>query len=319
MEFFADVVLDYSDSNAGPLPGPYGFFDPNGDGFVDPGDPPVPSPTTTNAALKDETDPAVSALSLPTGSYVTLGFTQGFAINGVGDDIFIRESGAAGDRADIFVSSKANPTAADFVFLGTAQDNVTTALDLSSIGFSEPVRAIRIVGLDNNGVSPGFDVVNVEVLQVLTAAGDRILTGGFDNDLITGGDGNDNLTGNGGNDTLVGANGNDNLLGGDGNDKLDGGNGNDFMDGDSGSDRFFCGRGKDTVVLERELFDKDVIQDFQDGKDKLAIAKTIKLGNLSIDQRGNNTQIFYRNDLLAVVKGVDADQLTRADFKFVTV
>jgi Ca2+-binding RTX toxin-like protein len=318
MAFFADVVLDYFDSGAGPIPGPYGFFDPDGDGFSGPDEPPVPSPTTTSAALFDETDPAVNTLSLPTGSYVTLGFTQGFAVDGPGNDIFIRESGAAGDRANVFVSSKANPTEADFVLLGVAQDNVTTSLDLAAIGFNEPVRTIRVVGLDNRGVSPGFDVVNVQVLQVETAQGNRILNGSDGNDNITGGNGNDELTGNDGNDTLVGANGNDNLSGGDGNDRLDGGNGNDFMNGGAGNDRFFCGRGRDTVVLERELFDKDIIRDFRDGQDKLAISKTIKFGKLSIQDRGNNTQIFLRNDLLAVINGISADQITRADFKFIT-
>jgi Ca2+-binding RTX toxin-like protein len=315
MPYFADVVLDYFDSGTGPLKGPYGFYDPNGDGFSDPGEPPVPSPTTVSAALHDEVDPAVNALSLPTGSYVTLGFQQGYAINGPGDDIFIRESGAAGDRANVFVSSKANPTAADFVLLGTAQDNITTAFDLTNIGFTDPVRAIRIVGLDNNGVSPGFDVVNVQALQVLTAAGDRVLTGSSGDDVITGGDGNDELTGAEGNDNLVGGDGNDRLLGDEGNDRLNGGNGNDFMDGGTGSDRFFCGRGKDTIVLERGLFDKDIIRDFQDSKDKLAIAPSIKFGKLSIQQQGNNTQIFLRNDLLAVLNNVDASQITRADFK----
>lgn len=317
MAYFADVVLDYFDSGLGPIAGPYGFFDPNGDGFIDPGEPDVPSPTTVDVVLGDEPNPAVTALSLPTGSYVTVGFTQGFVIDGPGDDIFIRESGQAGDQANVFVSSKANPTDADFVLLGTAQDNVTTSLDLATIGFTDPVRAVRIVGLDNNGLSPGFDVVNVQVLQVLTAQGDRIITGGIENDNITGGIGNDQLIGNEGNDVLVGEDGNDQLLGGLGNDKLLGGNGRDWMDGDAGSDKFFCGKGKDTVVLEKELFDKDVIQEFQNGQDKLAIAKNIKFGKLSIEQSGNNTVINLRNDLLAVLKGVEAEQITRADFTMV--
>lgn len=51
--------------------------------------------------------------------------------------------------------------------------------------------------------------------------------------------------------------------------------------GDLGSDRFFCGRGKDTVVLE--------------------------------------PQIFFRSDLLTLVRGADADQLSRADFKFIAI
>lgn len=53
------------------------------------------------------------------------------------------------------------------------------------------------------------------------------------------------------------------------------------MNGSLGSDRFFCGRGKDTVVLE--------------------------------------PQIFFRSDLLTLVRGADADQLSRADFKFIAI
>lgn len=315
--YFADVVLDYFDSGVGPLVGPYGFFDPNGNGFFEAGEPTVPSLTTVNAALKDEVDPAVNTLSLPTGSYVTLGFTQGFVVDGPGNDIFIRESGEAGDQANVYVSSKANPTAADFVLLGVAQDNITTAFDLSTIGFTDPVRAIKIVGLDKRGLSPGFDVVNVEVLQVLTATGDRIITGTENNDQITGGDGNDNLIGDAGNDLLVGGNGNDNLSGGEGNDKLNGGNGNDFMDGDAGNDRYFCGKGKDVAVIEKGLFDKDIIREFQDGQDKLGIGRNIRFDRLTFEQRGSNTLISLRNDELAVVIGVDADQFSRADFKVI--
>jgi hypothetical protein len=50
------------------------------------------------------------------------------------------------------------------VLLGIANDSVTTSFDLASIGFTDPVTAIRIVGLDSLGGSPGFDVVNIEVL-----------------------------------------------------------------------------------------------------------------------------------------------------------
>jgi Ca2+-binding RTX toxin-like protein len=317
MAFFADVVLGYSNSGAGPIDNqPYGFFDPNGNGFVDAGEPPVPSPVTLDVVLGDDPEPSLSALSLPTGSFVTVGFTQGFIINGPGNDIFIRESGAAGDRANVFVSAKANPTSdADFVLLGVAQDDVTTALDLATIGFTDPVRSVKIVGLDNNGVSPGFDVVNVQVLQVLTAQGDRVLTGGAENDQITGGLGNDELIGNEGNDVLVGEGGNDKILGGAGNDRIVGGRGNDYMDGDSGNDRFFCGAGKDTVVLERERFDKDIIREFDANRDKLGLAKGVKFGQLSIEQRGKNTVIEFQNDQMAVLVGIKADQIGRTDFQ----
>ncbi len=150
---FADVVLDYSDSGAGSIPGPYGGEFPGGTGF--------PVPVSTNVVLAD--DPMSSPadfLSLPTGSFVTVGFTDETVLDGTGNDIFIQELGAVGERANVFVSSNLT----EFVLLGIAQDDVTTELDLATIGFTEAVQAIKIVGLDNLGDSPGFDVVNVQVL-----------------------------------------------------------------------------------------------------------------------------------------------------------
>ena len=151
---FADVVLDYFDSGAGPIPGPYGGTFP-GEVSVQ-----FPVPVSTSVVLGDDPGSVVDFLSLPTGSFVTVGFTDETVINGPGNDIFIREIGAAGDRANVFVSSDLS----NFILLGTAQDDVTTAFDLASIGFTAPVQAVQIVGLDNQGTSPGFDVVNVQVL-----------------------------------------------------------------------------------------------------------------------------------------------------------
>jgi len=149
---FADVVLEYFDSGAGPMAGPYGGLSGIGGAF------PVSVPTSV--VLGDDVAGSETFLSLPTGSYVTVGFIDETVIDGVGNDIFIREIGGSGERADVFVS-KDN---INFVFLGTALDSGTTSFDLSSIGFADPVTAIKIVGLDNGGGSPGFDVVSIQVL-----------------------------------------------------------------------------------------------------------------------------------------------------------
>ena len=68
--------------------------------------------------------------------------------------------GASGERADVFVSRNG----INFVFLGTALDSSTTAFDLASIGWTGAVVAVKIVGLDNFGGSPGFDVDFIQVL-----------------------------------------------------------------------------------------------------------------------------------------------------------
>lgn len=150
---YADVVLDFFDSGAGPIPGPYGGTFPGNY----PGDYPVPVPL--DYVLGGDTTP-LDFLSLPDGSYVTVGFTDEVILNGPGDDIFIQEIGGNGERAEVYISSDG----VGFTLLGIAQDNITTSLDLAAIGYADQVTVIKIVGLDNFGGSPGFDVVNVQGL-----------------------------------------------------------------------------------------------------------------------------------------------------------
>lgn len=148
---FVDAVLEFSDSGAGPMAGPYGGEFPGGAGF--------PIAVSLSVVLGD--DPLVTKdfLSLPTGSFVTTLLSDEEMIDGAGDDLFIAEIGANGETADVYVSEETDNTG--FVFLGTAIDNVSTSFDLASIG-ADNIRAIKIVGLDAFGGSPGFDVVNVQ-------------------------------------------------------------------------------------------------------------------------------------------------------------
>lgn len=153
---YADVVLDYFDSGAGPIAGPYGGEYPGGIGY--------PVPVSTDVVLGDDPNPNVNFLSLPTGSYIVVGFLDELVFDGVGDDIFIQEVGGSGERADIFVSSLLSTNFLDFTYLGTAIDSALTGFDLASIGFTDIVKSVWITGLDNGGASPGFDVVNVQGL-----------------------------------------------------------------------------------------------------------------------------------------------------------
>ncbi len=153
---FADVVLDFYDSGTGPMAGPYGGTFPGGPGF--------PIPVSLDVVLGNDPGPTgyTDFLSLPTGSYVTVGFTDESVIDGVGDDIYITELSNQGERAKVFVSSNS----VDFTLLGIAGGGGASSFDLASIGFTSPVVAIKIVGLDNGGGSPGYDLVNVKVLSV---------------------------------------------------------------------------------------------------------------------------------------------------------
>lgn len=149
---FADVVLGYFSSGAGPIAGPYGGLTGATGAF--------PISVSTSVVLGSDVAGSETFLSLPTGSFVTVGFTDETVIDGIGNDIFIQEIGGNGERANVFISSDM----INFIFLGVATDNITTAFDLASIGFTGAVTAVRIVGLDALGGSPGFDVVNVQVL-----------------------------------------------------------------------------------------------------------------------------------------------------------
>jgi hypothetical protein len=152
---FADVVIEFVDSGAGPMAGPYGGTFPGS----------FPVSVSTSVVLGDD-GPIADFLSLPTGSYITVGFTDEDIFDQAGNDIFIREVGASGERANVFVTS-------DFVtytLLGIAQDDISTAFDLASIGYTGQVRGVRIQGLDALGGSPGFDVVNVQALAFVPGA-----------------------------------------------------------------------------------------------------------------------------------------------------
>lgn len=151
----ADTVIDFFDSGAGPIAGPFGSNASNN--F------PVSVPTS---AATDDND--TTSLSLPTGSFVVVGFSTGSIFDGTGADIFISEPGANSERAEIFISEDFG---ASFTFLGIADGGQTTELDLGSIGFTGQVNAIKILGLDNLGGSPGFDVAFVEGLDGSTILG----------------------------------------------------------------------------------------------------------------------------------------------------
>ena len=148
---FADVVLDFYDSGNGPMAGPYG-------GTFVPANYPVP--VSTNYAIDGDSNTFVS---LPTGSYLTLGFSGGaYVFDGVGNDLFISEPGNGNEDANVYVSSDFGTT---FTYLGQAFGNQVTELDLASIAYAGIVNAVKIVGLDNGGGSPGFDVAYVQGLE----------------------------------------------------------------------------------------------------------------------------------------------------------
>ncbi|WP_414897425.1 VPLPA-CTERM sorting domain-containing protein [Rhodovulum sp. YEN HP10] len=147
----ADTELDFFDSGTGPLLGPYGG-DTAGGGY------PVLLSDTSNALDGDLS----TFVSLPTGTFITVGFSSGYVFDGTGDDIFVSEVDRNSDEdANVYVSSDG----IGFTFLGTVGTGGTETLDLASIGFADPVTAIRIEGLGTGGGSPGYDLAMVQGLE----------------------------------------------------------------------------------------------------------------------------------------------------------
>ncbi|ELS01443.1 putative calcium-binding protein [Xenococcus sp. PCC 7305] len=141
-------------------------------------------------------------------------------------------------------------------------------------------------------------------------AGADILSGQNDDDRLIGADDNDSLYGGAGDDILLGQNGNDQLVGNDGNDSFYGGFGLNSLTGGSGSDRF--------VIMSATTGDRDTIEDFEDGIDRIVLSGDLSFGNLEIfnDPTSPGTIIEDKrsNTVIAIVSGVDASLITEADF-----
>ncbi|BAY62588.1 YD repeat protein [Calothrix brevissima NIES-22] len=154
---YADVILEYFSNGSSGIQEPYGGaaiqwpipINPN---VI------LGAPATIPASAFN---PQVDWLAIPQNSYVTVEFTDERVVDGPGNDIFIHSlQETAGEQANIFISANGN----DFEFLGTIGEGGVTALDLAAIDFTQVVKAVRIVGIDNGGTSPGFDLVGVQAL-----------------------------------------------------------------------------------------------------------------------------------------------------------
>ena len=149
--------------------------------------------------------------------------------------------------------------------------------------------------------------------------GNDILYGGIGDDSLYGQDDNDKLVGNDGNDFLHGGNGADELLGQNDDDQLVGANGNDTLNGGLGLDSLRGGAGSDRfVLLSSTTADRDIIEDFRDGVDRLVLSGNLSFGNLDIfnDSASSSTVIEDNrtNTVIAVLSGVDSSLITEADF-----
>jgi serralysin len=139
---------------------------------------------------------------------------------------------------------------------------------------------------------------------------DRI-NGGANDDLITGGSGNDAINGNLGNDTIDAGDGDDSARGGKDNDLISGGFGNDSLSGDLGNDTLIGGSGFDTLtggdgtdVFKFGTGDAhfsgtstDVITDYTDGTDRIALGFTVSAVLTGGTQSSFSTAASYAQQL----------------------
>lgn len=119
------------------------------------------------------------------------------------------------------------------------------------------------------------------------------------------------------NDRLIGSDADEILLGFDGNDLLVGGDGDDILDGGRGNDRLRGNFGTDQYVL-REGDGMEIILDFADGEDFFLLVDGLTFSDLSVSSSSiigdALIQIHGSNESLARVVGINASQLTAADF-----
>lgn len=122
------------------------------------------------------------------------------------------------------------------------------------------------------------------------------------NDMLYGGPGHDLIYGHGGSDRLFGGTDNDQLVGGEGDDLLRGSLGYDILTGDAGSDSFVLAVGEGT----------DIITDFEIDVDTLVFYTGVTSDTVSITQLDSNTALSFGDETLAILNGVNADELIAA-------
>lgn len=200
---------------------------------------------------------------------------------------------------------------------------------IAAMNFALPNVSIAIrtrAGAESLRTAPEFSFVQlIRQMQFgLAPLQPNYLSGDARNNTATGGPGEDTVIGNGGNDTLRGNRGNDSITGGDGddflyggrdNDYFEGGDGNDLVSGEFGNDFLIGGAGRDRFVLESGG-GADVIVDFQDSEDLIALSRGLTFPQIRVTQGvdGALITIPITGEILATLRGVVASDLTRVDF-----
>ena len=168
-------------------------------------------------------------------------------------------------------------------------------------------------GVGNDILSGDFgdDILNAE-------AGNDLVFGDDGNDRLYGGDGSDELNGGIGKDFLYGGNNNDTLFGNDDNDTLWGEVGDDILNGGKGNDILVGGANNDIFVIALSN-GADIVQDFQDGFDRIGLSGGLLFSQLTILGTGTNTVIRNTSsgEIFATLQNVSSTLITSVDFTVV--
>ena len=181
----------------------------------------------------------------------------------------------------------------------------------------------------------GFDSVSTNLNHTLTDNVENLYltgsvtlrSGGFFGRKTTTIDLNIDGTGNASDNLLRGNRAHNHLDGLGGNDTLLGGAGADVLQGGTGADRLVGGTGADVFVLAggdggASLAAADLLYDFEDGIDRIALAGGLDFAGLSVlpgnggDTGTHNTVIATGSgEYLALLLGVSASAITALDFQ----
>ncbi len=167
-----------------------------------------------------------------------------------------------------------------------------------------------LFGTDNDDRINGFGGDD----WILGGLGDDSIWGSHGNDWIRGDDdyasesGDDMLYGGPGDDLIIGHGGSDRLFGGTDNDRLVAGEGDDLLRGSLGHDILTGNQGSDSFVLAVSE-GTDIITDFEIEFDTLVFYSGVTSETVSISQLDNNTVLSFADETLAILNGVNADDL----------
>ncbi|MHC4157347.1 MAG: hypothetical protein ACYST6_20880, partial [Planctomycetota bacterium] len=105
-----------------------------------------------------------SGVTLPPDHWVEVQF-RGPIVDGPGDDIMLIEVGPVREQARVFIT---DGFGREYLLgmamsgsVGAGVDPTEIGFDISGIALPYVLRAVRILGIDNGGEAPGFDVANI--------------------------------------------------------------------------------------------------------------------------------------------------------------